>query len=89
MIYYQYQTILTVSSPSKRKLNSKVHSLGQCENIFKKMLFVLAYVTVSYIAANKCATYKVNIIFKSRRSITSKGKIASVRSISYSNQDDW
>ena len=39
------------------------------------VLLVLAYVTVSYIAANKCAAYEVNIIFKSRRSITSKGKI--------------
>ena len=37
----------------------KMHSLGQCE---KRMLFVLAYVTVSNITANKCATYEVNII---------------------------
>ena len=38
------------------------------------MLFVLAYVTVSYIAANNCATYEVNIIFKSRRSVNFEGK---------------
>ena len=35
----------------------KMYSLGRV---------VLAYVTVTYIAANKCATYEVNIIFKSR-----------------------
>ena len=37
---------------------------------------VLAYVTVTYIAANKCATYEVNIIFKS---IEGKDCIGDVR----------
>ena len=28
------------------------------QKYFQRMLFILAYVTVSYIAANKCATYE-------------------------------
>ena len=87
MIYYQYQTILNLSSPSQRKLNSKMHSWSVWK-YFQRMLFFLAYVTVSYIAANKCATWgqyhiqietidelkRVNVIFKSRRSVNFKGK---------------
>ena len=55
----------------------KMHSWSVWK-YFQRILFVLAYVTVSYIAATKCATYEVTIIFKLRRSVTSKGKIVSV-----------
>ena len=34
----------------------------------------MLFVAVSYIAAIKCATYEVNIIFRSRRSINIEGK---------------
>ena len=75
MIYYQYQTILSLSSPSQRKLNSKMHSWS-ARKYFQRMLFFLACVTVTYIAANKCAGHyhaQIETISK-LQSVNVKGK---------------